>query len=417
MSVIGRFDRDKINELFARHVSSGKVDFYRAAGIDFIPGRREGVYIEDIDGRRRLINCNSNGGVFNLGHRNPEVVGAVAEALEELDIGSHHTVSEHRALLARELAEISPGEINRVIFGVSGGEAVDAGIKLARGCTGRAGIVSAVGAYHGHTGFALPAGHERYSKPFEPLVPGYRHVPFGDLGALDAALDDTTAAVIFETIPATVGILVPPEDYFAGVRRICDQRGVLMIADEVQTGLGRCGAYWGVDTFGVVPDIMISAKGLSGGLFPMSATLYRDELDPFPHDNPFIHLSTFGGAELGCRAALKTIEILRRPGFLSHVNAMAGIFKEGFASLKGKHPGVVIEAPQRGLMMGLRMVNEMCGPLMSVAGFEHGIFTVYANNDHSVSQIIPPLIISEEESRQVLDSLDAMLSWVETKMG
>jgi 4-aminobutyrate aminotransferase-like enzyme len=174
MSVIGQLSKEKITELFARHVSSGKVEFFQNAGIDLVPGKREGVYLYDIDGQR-LINCNSNGGVFNLGHRNPQVLAALEEAMAELDIGTHHAVSEHRAILAERLAAISPGDINRVIYGVSGGEVVDAAIKLARGHTGRPGIVSAEGAYHGHTGYALPAGHEQYSKPFEPLVPGYTH--------------------------------------------------------------------------------------------------------------------------------------------------------------------------------------------------------------------------------------------------
>lgn len=415
MSVIGQLPKEKITELFARHVSSGKVEFFEKAGIDLVPGRREGVYLYDIDGQR-LINCNSNGGVFNLGHRNPQVLAALEEALAELDIGTHHAVSEHRAILAERLAAISPGDVNRVIFGVSGGEVVDAAIKLARGHTGRPGIVSAEGAYHGHTGFALPAGHEQYSKPFEPLVPGYSHVPFGDLEALDAAVDESTAAVLFETIPATLGIVVPPDDFYDGVRRICDERGALLICDEVQTGLGRCGAYWCIDTYGVVPDIIVTAKGLSGGVYPIAATLYSDRLNQFLHDNPFIHISTFGGAELGCRVAIKVLDILEDPAFLAHVGAMTEVFSRGFEELESRHPDLLVETRQRGLFMALKMKSEMCGPLMTVAGFSNGIFSVFANNDTSVSQIVPPLIITEPEAAQVLESLDAMLSWTETTL-
>lgn len=415
MSIIGQESGEKIIELFERHVSSGKVQFFLGAGIDFVMGKREGVFIFDIGGDR-FINCNSNGGVFNLGHRNPLVLAALREALEELDIGTHHTVSEHRALLGEMLAEISPGDINRVIYGVGGGESVDAAIKLARGHTGRAGIVSAEGGYHGHTGFALPAGHEQYSKPFGPMVPGYSHVPFGDIEALDAAVDETTAAVLFETIPATLGITIPPDDFYEGVRRICDERGAVMILDEVQTGLGRCGAYWGIDLYGVVPDVMVTAKGLSGGVYPITAVLYSDRLNQFWHENPFVHISTFGGPEPGCRVAMKVIELLKEPEFLGHVNAMADLFGKGFAELKAGHPDVLVEARQKGLFMGLKMVNEMCGPLMTVAGFDNGIFSVWANNDTSVSQIIPPLIIQPAEVEEVLSSLDRMLSWVESKL-
>lgn len=410
MSVIGQESKEKIIDLFARHVSSGKVEFFKSAGIDFVLGKREGVYVYDVSGKR-LINCNSNGGVFNLGHRNPLVLAALREALEELDIGTHHTVSEHRALLAERLASISPGDINRAIFGVGGGEAIDTAIKLARGATGRPGVVSAQGGYHGHTGFALPAGHEQYSAPFGPLVPGYTQVPFGDVEALDSAVSEDTACVLFETIPATLGIVLPPDGFYEEVRRICDERGAVMICDEVQTGLGRCGANWGIDTYDVVPDIIVTAKGLSGGVYPIAATLYSDRLNKFIHDNPFIHISTFGGPEPGCRVAMKVLDILEDPAFLYHVDEMAAVFERGFAELKDRHSDLGLEPRQRGLFMGLKMRHEMCGPLMTLSGFNNGIFTVWANNDNSVSQIIPPLVITREEAEHVLESLDRMLAW------
>ncbi len=416
MTLIGRDAKDAVFERFARHVSSGKAKFFRDVGIDFVFGRREGIYVWDLEGNR-LINCHCNGGVFNLGHRHPRVVAALKRALEELDIGNHHLVSEHRALLAERLAALCPGDLNRVVFGVGGGEAVDTAIKLARGHTGRAGIISAVGGYHGHTGFALATGDAKYSAPFAPLPPGFSQVPFGDLEALEEAMgggaEEETAAVIFETIPATLGIAIPPEDYFAGVRELCDRRGALMIIDEVQTGLGRCGAVWGIDTYGVVPDILVTAKGLSGGIYPITATVYSDRLDSFFAENPFIHVSTFGGAEVGCHVALEVLDILEEEGFLAHVREMAAVFEEGFRELKERHPEVLVEARQRGLMMGLKMANDFCGPLMTLAGFRHGVLTIYANNDTSVSQILPPLIIEEEQARHVLESLDAMFSEIE----
>lgn len=416
MSLIGQRAKEKIIEKFARHVSSGKAEFFKSAGIDFIFGRREGIYVYDVDGKR-LINCHSNGGVFNLGHRNTEIVAALKEALDELDIGNHHLVSEHRALLAEKLAEISPGDLNRVVFGVSGGEAVDTAIKLARGFTKKTGVISARGGYHGHTGFALAAGDEKYRAPFHPVAPEFTQVPFGDIHALKNAVTDNTAAVLFETIPATLGIAIPPENYYAQVRKLCDECGIVMIADEVQSGLGRCGAVWGIDTYGVIPDVIITGKGLSGGIYPMSATIYSNKLNIFFHNNPFIHISTFGGAEVGCYAAMKVLEISTASSFLEHVRAMASVFEKGFAMLQKNHPKLIVETRQRGLMMGIKMANEMCGPLMTVAGFEHGILTVYANNDSSVSQILPPLIIKKEEAGDVITSLDKMLLWVEHRIG
>jgi len=404
-----------IIERYARHVSSGKAAFFAQAGIDFVGGEREGISLSDLDGKR-LINCHCNGGVFNLGHRNPRVMAALQRAMASYDIGNHHLMSAPRAALAERLAGISPGEINRVVFGVSGGEAIDMALKLARAHTKRPKIISALGGYHGHTGLALAAGDEAYRKPFEPLSPGFVQIPFGDLPALESVMGDDTAAVIFETIPATLGIAIPPENFYAGVRRLCDRWGAVMIMDEVQTGLGRCGRVWGIDTYGVAPDIIVTGKGLSGGIYPISATLYADHLDAFLHENPFIHISTFGGAEVGCFVALEVLDMLEEPGFLKHVCAMADVFKQGFSVLLEKHPGVLVEARQRGLMMGLKFVDPRCGPWMTVAGFRVGLLTIYANNDPSVIQVLPPLIIQEAEARQVLGMLDSMLSGLEAAL-
>lgn len=412
MSIIGHESKEGITDIFARHVSSGKAAFFAQAGIDFIIGQRDGIYVWDLDGKR-LINCHCNGGVFNLGHRNPRVVAALQRALGELDIGNHHLISEARAILAQRLAAISPGDINCVIFGVSGGEAIDMAIKLARGHTRRSKIISAVGGYHGHTGLALAAGEEVYRKPFEPLSPGFIHVPFGDLDALEATMDGDTAAVIFETVPATLGIVLAPENFFSGVRELCDRYGAVMIVDEVQTGLGRCGQVWGIDTYGVIPDIIVTGKGLSGGIYPITATMYREHLNPFMHDNPFIHVSTSGGAEIGCHVALEVLDILEEPGFLEHVRSLAFQFKEGFARLQDNHPVIMVEPRQRGLMMGLKLANADYGPIMTQLGFHAGLLTIFANHDPSVIQILPPLIIQPGEVEQVLNILDEMLGMLE----
>ncbi len=417
MSMPDSKTKAEIIEQFARHVSSGKAEFYRDAGLDFILGEREGVYMHDAQTGQKLINCHCNGGVFNLGHRNPRIIAALKNALEKTDIGNHHLMSDYRAELARRLAAISPGELNRVVFGSSGGEIVDVAIKLSRAHTKRLKIISANGGYHGHTGLALATGDEKYRKPFGPPPPGFVQIPFGDVEALRSEMDETTAAVLLETIPATLGILIPPEDYFAEVRALCDEFGVVLIADEIQTGLGRCGAFWGLDTYKVIPDIIVAAKGLSGGVYPITAMIYHDDMNPFWHENPFIHISSFGGAETGCAVALEVLDMLEEPDFLPHVRQMAELFSAGFAELKAKHPNSLVETRQRGLMMGLKMANEMCGLMMSVIGFQFGLFTVYANNDTSVSQLLPPLIISEDEVQQVLGALDGMLTALESRLG
>lgn len=406
MKFIHTLEKDNIIELFCKHVSSGKARIFTSFGMDFVFGRREGIYVYDVESGKKLINCHCNGGVFNLGHRNPEIIKTLKEALDELDIGNHHLISEQRALLASKLAKLTPGNLTYTVFGVGGGEAIDLAIKVARAYTKRYKIISAKGGYHGHTGFALATGDEKYKKPFAPLAPGFYQVLFDDPDALEKAVDDETAGVIFETVPATLGIYVPHNDYFRRVREICDRKGALLIIDEVQTGLGRTGKLWGIEHFGVVPDIMVIGKGLSGGIFPITATCFRKELESVFHEDPFIHVSTFGGAEIGCPVALKVLEISSSNNFLEHVNKMAEFFNNELNKLKEKYPEIIQSIRQLGLMIGIKMSNENWGMIMSRACYEEGLLCIYANNDTSVLQFLPPLIIKKEEAEEAIEYLD-----------
>lgn len=402
---------------FADHVSSGKAAFFQMAGIEFVQGRREGPFIWDVAGEKRVIDCHCNGGVFNLGHRHPEIVRTLIESLQTLDIGNHHLISEPRAQLAARLAELTPGNLAYTVFGVGGGEAVDLAFKVARGFTGRQQIVSARGGYHGHTGLALAAGDAKYYRPFGEPAPGFVQVPFGDVAGLETAVTEQTAAVILETVPATNGILTPEPEYLPQVRAICDRRGALLISDEIQTGLGRTGKLWGVDHFGVVPDIMVLGKGLSGGIYPLAATCFRRELESVFHQDPFIHISTFGGAEVGCAVARRVLEMAADPEFLAHVNELAAFFREGFVALQAKHPRLVVRLRQLGLMMGIEMVNEYCGPLFSKAAYDNGLLSVYAYNDSRVAQFLPPLNIDLPLAEEILRRVDAALTDVGKMMG
>jgi acetylornithine/succinyldiaminopimelate/putrescine aminotransferase len=406
---VGRDSKEAIVRRFAEYVSSGKAETFKSYDMEFVFGRREGPYVWDATGGKKLINCHCNGGVFNLGHRNPAVIKALQDSLKELDIGNHHLISEQRGLLAEKLAELMPGDINCTVFGVGGGEAIDVAIKLARGYTKRYKVVSAVGGYHGHTGFALATGDEQYRAPFGPNLPGFVQVPFDDAEALERAIDKDTAAVIFETIPATLGMPVPHKDYFMHAGQLCSERGALLIIDEVQTGLGRTGKLWGIEHFAVTPDIIVIGKGLSGGIYPMSATCFKKELESFFHQNPFIHVSTFGGAEVGCPVAFEVLEISSKPEFLQHVNELAVVFKDGFEELKKKHPRILTGLRQLGLMMGMEMVNDGCGPIMTKACYDHGVLAIYANNDKRVCQLLPPLIIDKHTALEIIDRVDGAL--------
>jgi acetylornithine/succinyldiaminopimelate/putrescine aminotransferase len=418
MAFIGQRPKQEIIESYGSHVSSGKVAWFSRYGLDFVPGRRQGIYLWDVAGEKRLINCHCNGGVFNLGHRHPVVVETLKRALDELDIGNHHLMSEERAALAERLAELAPGDLPYSVFAAGGGEAIDFAIKLARAHTRRPGIISARGGYHGHTGLALAAGDAEYREPFGPMAPGFVQVPFGDAGAMAAWLGEDTAAVILETVPSTLGMPIAPPGYFAELRALCDRHGALLILDEVQSGLGRTGTMWAIERFPdpsrpgrcVEPDILVTGKGLSGGIYPIAATCYRRELNAFLHDNPFIHISTFGGAEVGCAVALAVLELTADPAFLERVNELARRLAEGLEFLRGRYPGTLLEVRQLGLMIGLVLPDETCGPLLTALLFREGVLAVYANNDQRVLQFLPALIMSDLEAEEALGALDRALA-------
>jgi putrescine aminotransferase len=418
MAFVSQSPKREIIQNFSDHVSSGKVATFAGYGMDFVPGRRRGIYLWDTEGEKRLINCHCNGGVFNLGHRHPAIVDTLKRALDELDIGNHHLISEQRAALGKRLSELAPGDLPYSVFAVGGGEAIDFAIKLARAHTRRPGIISARGGYHGHTGLALAAGDAQYRAPFGPMSPGFTQVPFGDPGAVAARLDDDTAAVILETIPATLGMPVAPPDYFAALRALCDRHGALLIVDEVQSGLGRTGKLWAIEHWVdpargeacVEPDILVTGKGLSGGLYPIAATCYRGELNAFMHANPFIHISTFGGAEVGCVVALAVLELTTDPTFLEHVEDLASRLASGFQHLQERYPRTLVEVRQLGLMIGLGFPDETCGPLMTKLLYEEGVLAIYANNDQRFLQFLPPLIMSDMEAEEALGALDRALA-------
>ncbi len=402
--------KNRVIGTFKDHVSSGKAAFFQKYGMDFVMGRREGPYIWDTDGSKRLFNLHCNGGVFNLGHRNKEIIEVLRAGLDDYDIGNHHLMSKARADLAQMLAELMPGDLEYTVFGVGGGEAVDLAFKVARAYTRRTKIISVMGGYHGHTGLALAAGDEKYRSPFGPSAPGFVQVPFGDCEAIENAVDADTAAVILETVPATLGIAIPPEDYLRSVRRICNRKRVMLILDEVQTGLGRTGKLWAFEHFDVVPDIVVLGKGLSGGVYPIAATVLRKPLEAVFHNDPFIHISTFGGAEVGCLVALKVLEISSTPGFLEHVERLARSFAEKIEILRLKHGRFLIGLRQLGLMMGLVLKDELSGPLLTKTAYDHDLLMIYANNDPRVCQLLPPLVMEVAKIDEVIRQLDKALT-------
>lgn len=388
---------------FASHVSRGKVRALEALGVEIVVGEREGPRFRDAYSGRWFWNCHCNGGVFNLGHRHPSVVAALREALDHVDVGNHHLVSGWRARLAEQLSASTGGRLPFAVFSPSGSEAIDLALRLARGHTGRTQVIATIGGYHGLAGLALAASDPRWHEPFGAAPPGFMHVPFNDIEAMRSAIDSETAAVIVEAIPATLGFPMPDPGYLREVATAARESGAVFVLDEVQTGLGRTGTTWYFEQEDVVPDVLITGKALGGGLYPVSAALLSEELESFFDDNPFAYVSTFGGAEIGCVAASAVMEEVSRPGFLDRVQRLGQRFEAGFADLP-------FELRRRGLTMGLKFDQEGGGVMASARLIEAGVFAVFAEHDHSVTQFKPPLIVTDDEADQIIEAVREALA-------
>ena len=419
-SLIGSDSQSRLVEKYSRYVSEPKASFFSKLGLGVIQGERKGLYIEMLEGisegqsTMKLIDCRTSGGVFNLGHQHPSIIKAMKDGLDAgLDIGDHHLLSEQRALLAERLAGLLPGEISKTQFCGVGGEAIDLAIKLARGYTKRKKIVSATTGYHGVTGLAMSAGNSRFRDAFYWNLEDFIHVPFGDMDSLDILKDDV-AAIIMETIPATGGILIPEKGYFRKIRELCDQNGIIFIADEVQAGLGRTGKLWGIygglyDDEKVVPDIIVLAKGMSAGYYPMATCSYKPFIEEVFEKDPFIHISTTGGSELGCYVTRTMIDIISDDKFLKNVRDMGVLFKEGLEKFRDKYPQLITEIRGRGLMWGIEFAHDKLGLAYTVKMIQNGIFADYCGNNEKVVKVMPPLIVKKEDVELILERLDNAL--------
>ena len=395
--------------LTSEFMSPNRVESYKSAiGAPIVMGKSHGVRMWDLDGNS-FIDCRSAGGIFNFGHRPQFMVDALKQALDKFDMGDWMLLSAQRAQAAEALAQILPEGLCYTHFAVTGSEAVECACKLARGVTGRKKILAMDGCYHGYLGFSLAMVDEKMSHWYAPLVPGVSKIPFGDIKAVEKEVDDDTAAVILETIQGNSGATIPPDGYLAAVRRICDERGALLIFDEVQAGLGRCGTTFAFEHWGVEPDLLVLAKGLGGGVYPVSACCFGDRCEAFFEKTPHLHVSTFMGSELGMAVVIETVKKLTEPGFLDHVNAMAERFRPGLEALCQKYPEILTGFRQKGLFMGLETLSVEQGNKLKHTAIANGILAATAAFNHAVLQVYPPLIIFPDEVDEVLTGLDTAL--------
>ena len=399
--------------LLERHITPCLAGLLRVTGLDRVESHAEGPYVWDTTGKRYLDFLGLYG-ALNLGHRHPRVVEAVRAQLERMPMSVRVLVSEPTARLAAKLAEITPEGLEMVFFGNSGAEAVEAAIKLARAYTGKPGIVTTQGGFPGKTMGALSLTPKpEYQDPAKPLLPGVKAVPYGDLEALEAAIDEETAAVIVEPIQGEGGIRVPPDGYLKGVRELTREKGVLMIADEVQTGLGRTGKLFGVDWEEVAPDLMTLAKALGGGVMPIGACVGRREVFEIFKQNPLFHSSTFGGNPLAAAAALAAIEVTLEENLPQRALEMGGYLMAGLKELKAQYPHLIEDVRGRGLMLGVEFTDADIGALVVAELAERGVITAFGLNNPKVVRLEPPLIIGKEHVDEALSAFSESLKATE----
>jgi acetylornithine/succinyldiaminopimelate/putrescine aminotransferase len=399
----------KALELNHTYLMPNRVELWAGAGVPLVIGRREGYRFWDLDGHE-LQDLHLNGGTYNLGHRHPEILAALVEALETLDVGNHHFPSEVRGRLAARLAELAPGELHYSVLTPSGSEANDVAIKSARHATGRRKIVSLEAGFHGESGLSGAAGDDSSAAYFLSDYPDeFAKVPFGDLDAVEAALaGGDVAALLIEPIPATFGFPIPDEQYLPGLREACDRHGTLLVADEVQTGLGRTGRLWAVDAFGVEPDMLITGKGLGGGLYPIGAVLMSRRVGEWLHERGWGYVSTFGGSELGCAVALRALELCAAEKTTRNVAELSQHLAAGLTDLRSRHP-FLCDVRQKGLVVGLGFDAPNGAMQMSAALYPLGLWAMFAGFDRRYLQWKTGLLADRAYVDEALEKLETAL--------
>ncbi|MDQ3920450.1 MAG: aminotransferase class III-fold pyridoxal phosphate-dependent enzyme [Acidobacteriota bacterium] len=404
--------RQGVIERHHRHVNSGLARLADLMGTH-IEVRSAGNYVFD-EGGDRYLDCGGYG-VFTLGHCHPSVVGAVRHQLERLPLSTRSLVNAEVAAAAEALSAVAPGDLNYVYFGNSGAEATETALKLA--ClSGKRKLFAMHGGYHGKTIGALGVtGRPAYRAPFASLIPQVEFVPFGDADELDGALAraEGESCVILEPVQAEGGVIVPPTGYLRAVADSCRRRGALLILDEIQTGLGRLGAWWGCDAEQVVPDVLLVGKALSGGIVPISAAVATAEVFEGLNKNPMLHTSTFSGNPLAAAAAHAAIEVIKNENVVVLAQALGETLLAQTKGLCAEHgPRLIREVRGRGLLIGIEFETDFLAGDFMLELMKRKVVVSYSLNAYSVVRLTPPAFLSESDvawlTGAIRDSLIAL---------
>lgn len=363
--------------------------------------RGKGVRVWDASGKE-YIDCMGGYGVALVGHCNPRVVEAIKNQAEKLIVCHMSFYNEARENFIRRMADVAPRGLSNLFFSNSGAEAVEAALKFSRRYSGKPGIISMSGGYHGKTFGALSATYsEKYRKPFMPLLENVRFLPYTST-RIDDAINGNIGAVIVEPIQGETGIILPPDGLLQNMREVCTKHGIVLIFDEIQSGLGRTGKMWAGENWKVTPDVMCLAKGLAGGV-PIGLTLSKPEIVEALRVGE--HSSTFGGNPLACAAGTATIDSLKDDKLVENAAYVGSYFKDGLLKLKEKHR-IVRDVRGLGMMLALELRFDVKNLLLD--GIRHGLLMLYSGKN--VIRLLPPLLMDKETISEALEIMDELIS-------
>lgn len=396
-----------VNEAILKHRKSVSNDY------SVVEWKGEGAVFRDTKGDE-YIDCLGGYGVFLLGHRHPNVVNAVKKQLDRYALHSQELIDPLRGYLSKLVAAITPGDLQHTYLVNCGTEANEMALKLARLATGKKYFISTVNGFHGKTMGSLSAsGKAMFREPYMPLVPGFTHVAYGDADATETTIQnliatgETVAGIIVEPVQGEGGVNLPPADYFKRLREICDKYECLLIVDEVQTGMGRTGTLFGMDHYGVTPDIMTLGKALGGGVMPIAAMVARDHLWDKMEDNPFLlGSSTFGGNPLCCAAAIAGIKTILEEDIPKQAKEKGEYILNRLKTIQQQYPQVLKEVRGLGLLIGMEFTSNELGYVCAKLLFNDHILVSGTINNARVIRLEPPAVISYDQLDVVLQAIE-----------
>ena len=419
-------DESKLN--FAEHYNRNWLEYRKsvteAGDWAAVEWSGSGAVFKDVLGREYLDFLGGYG-MLDLGWSHPDVVSAVKAQLDRSPMPSQELIDPLRGVLAKLLASITPGDLKYSWFAASGTEANEAAMKIAKLYTGKTAFIVGVRAFHGKTMGALSLmGKADYRAPMGAMYAGQvYHVPFGDADAVEKQLEICekvgigVAAVMFEPIQGESGAIVPPDDFWPRIRAATKKYGVLLIADEVQTGMGRTGKLWGVEHWGVVPDILTVAKSLGGGVMPVSAVTTTEEIyQPMMYPNPFMHTTTTGGGALACSAAIAAIHVTLRERIWEKAADKGNYLISNLEKLVTQYPQIYEKITGKGLLIGMHFKTPEIGYKVAAGLFKRNVVVAGTLTSAQTIRVEPPLIVTQEQMDTLLDRLNDVLKEIASTM-